>query len=621
MAGEQAIGARRPDPDSDVALEPGPDLEREPGPESDSEAPLEPASGPGAAGAAGAPAVTGWVASQQLQRSLTIAMFACVSWSLAQALLSAGVSPAQAWSVFGLATTVFASGVLLGGRAEGRNYRKYTDYGLMDWLLLLVPIALVLRLLPVLVEDAGSLVPEIASWMDEPWRFWNAGLVWTFLLVFLVWDVSLQVAGQLGKLGFQPGEVAPSPTSPAYYDWLTSPYRFVSHAAAWRHLMWQFMIGGFILLLLTGLSLVEPEDLRNSSRAEVEGVILHVLLYYLLGLLLASQTSLDRLRTDWLRGGAAVQTGLARRWLGYGLALAGLALVLALLLPTSFSGKTADQLPLIWRWLWLFQVGLGGIFWVLGWVFGHLLALLLAPFMWLLPTNETGQEGAAAVAPQPTPVPDQPGGEAFPSLASRLVWSVLLYLVPGLLAVYAVWNTWRKRRAIWDGLKTGCGDLWMLLRDGVLDLVAVIWRFFGRMSPGLWRLAPDLIKARWARRAARRGGDGEAFSWLRLRGLGPRELIQYFYVSLVRRGEMVGWPRGKGQTAYEYSRELARRLPDRQAEVELLTEAYMHAKYSRRPVDDDDARRARRPWERLRSVLQTRRRAAILGGWLGIGKD
>ena len=104
-----------------------------------------------------------------------------------------------------------------------------------------------------------------------------------------------------------------------------------------------FIFGGCLVLLFTGLSLVHPEDLGDPERPEVAGVIPVVLIYFLLGLILASQTSLDRLRAGWLRGGVAVQPGLARRWLGYSVALMALGLGLALLLPTSFSDQTADQ--------------------------------------------------------------------------------------------------------------------------------------------------------------------------------------------------------------------------------------------------------------------------------------
>jgi len=380
-----------------------------------------------------------------------------------------------------------------------------------------------------------------------------------------------------------------------------------------------FIAGGCLLLLFTGLSVVPPETLGDPNRPPVLGAIPSVLLYFLLGLIFASQTSLDRLRAGWLRGGVAIQPGLARRWLGYGVVLMGLGLLLALLFPTSFSDQAADQLPLIWRWLWLVRAPVGFLLRGMEWILGGLAALLFAPFTLLFPRGaDPARPGAGATpVPVPTPLPAEPaGGGIFPSLASRLAWALLLYVVPGALALYAVWNTWRKRRVLWAGLRSFWGDVLRLLREALVDLGATLWRIFSFGSPRLLRFAPRAIQERLRRRRAARAGDPGPPSWLRLRGLGPRELIQYFYASLLYRAAGLGWPRPKGQTAYEYGRDLEARLPERRDEVRNLTEAFVRAKYSPAPVSDADARRARGPWERLRGALQTRRRAAGLGRWL-----
>ena len=128
------------------------------------------------------------------------------------------------------------------------------------------------------------------------------------------------------------------------------------------------------------------------------------------------------------------------------------------------------------------------------------------------------------------------------------------------------------------------------------------------------------LRKRWKQRPGA-FGIGEPPGWLRLRGLSPRELIQYFYVSLAQRAASVGWERHAGQTAYEYSRDLTARLPERAGEVSALTEAFVNAKYSRRDVGAEDARRARRPWERLRGELQLRRRAGRVASWFGLSKQ
>lgn len=568
-----------------------------------------------------------WLANLQVQRLLVMGMFACVAWGLAEALRSMSMAGTKAASIALLAFIVYVAGISLGGRADGRNYRRYTDYGLTDWFLLLVPIILILKLLPYLLEGPAVAGAEMASWVDNPARFWDVALVWSLILVFFVWDEALREADDLGKLSFQPDDVGDAgpdgaPLPPGIRgvdtDWESSPYRFVDHTASWRRLMWRFINGGFLLLVISGLSVVPVDQIGNAARPDVDGVIVHVLVYYVLGMILAGQTSLDRLRVMWLKAGAQVQLGLARRWLGYGLALVGLALAVGLLLPTSYSDGAADSLPWLMRWLWPLHFAFGAIVGPIGWLFAQLLALLLAPVSWLIPQASPGAAGmdsqtASLLPAELEPVP----GAGFPSLPGRIVWGLLLYVLPSGLALYALWNTWRKRQAIWEGMRSTWRDVFAMLWGALLDLAAALWRLLSFGSPRLLRFAPDALQARWTNRP-RGGGDSGNASWLRLRGLPARDLILYFYASMVQRAAALGWARGKGQTPYEYTRTLATHLPDQDRELRALTDAFVRARYSPRPVGDADAKTARGPWQRLRSVLQTRRHARRVGSWFGL---
>jgi hypothetical protein len=381
--------------------------------------------------------------------------------------------------------------------------------------------------------------------------------------------------------------------------------------------MWMFVGGGFVLLILTGFAVIPASNLTDPDRADVNVVIPAVLVYYLLGLILASQSSLDRLRTDWLRSGAEVQMGLARRWLAYGAALIGLALVLALLLPRSTAFEDVGTVPVLGILLWPMQMA----FLAFNWLISHVAAVLFAPFGLLFGAAAPAGGGGGIPLEQPTPqpLPVEPSGGGFPSPLSRIVWGLLLYVLPAALALYAAWNTWRKRRAIIRGASGFARDLWLLLKGGVLDLLAMLWRLFSFGSPRLLRLAPEAIRQRWRRRPSL-GSSPAGMGWMRLRGLGPRAMIHYFYTSTAQRAEGLGWARRRGQTPYEYSRDLAARLPDQAPELEQLTEAFVRARYSRRPVEESEARRARTPWQRLRGALQTRRRARQVGSWLGLDK-
>jgi hypothetical protein len=89
--------------------------------------------------------------------------------------------------------------------------------------------------------------------------------------------------------------------------------------------------------------------------------------------------------------------------------------------------------------------------------------------------------------------------------------------------------------------------------------------------------------------------------------LGPRDLIRYFYLSMARRAEGAGQPRGTGQTPYEYEAELGGRFPDLEPDLGDLTERFVKARYSQRPVHQEEAEAAKGPWQRIKAALRRRR--------------
>ena len=102
----------------------------------------------------------------------------------------------------------------------------------------------------------------------------------------------------------------------------------------------------------------------------------------------------------------------------------------------------------------------------------------------------------------------------------------------------------------------------------------------------------------------------------------PRGLVQFLYLSLVERAGRRGYPRRRGMTAAEYSRYLAARLAEieprtaepgtdpatARAELDLLTAAFLEARYSRHPVGEPEASRARRALQRLLALIRGRQR-------------
>ena len=135
------------------------------------------------------------------------------------------------------------------------------------------------------------------------------------------------------------------------------------------------------------------------------------------------------------------------------------------------------------------------------------------------------------------------------------------------------------------------GRLWAAFRHRVSGLIAAAEKY----SPLDW------LRERLARPGPRRMG------FFRLGGAAPREQVLYYYLSLVRRAGELGVRRRPAQTPSEYEPVLASELPDVEAELAALTDAFVEARYSPRPVDPEAPSRARALWSRLRAAMRERK--------------
>ena len=90
----------------------------------------------------------------------------------------------------------------------------------------------------------------------------------------------------------------------------------------------------------------------------------------------------------------------------------------------------------------------------------------------------------------------------------------------------------------------------------------------------------------------------------RRRAVTPREQIRAYYLAAVRRAGQSGVPRADNATPLEYVRELKEHWPEAEAELDELTEAFVEARYSPRPIDHPMVARVKAEWKRLRERLR-----------------
>ncbi|MBU1879248.1 MAG: DUF4129 domain-containing protein [Chloroflexi bacterium] len=340
----------------------------------------------------------------------------------------------------------------------------------------------------------------------------------------------------------------------------------------------RFLWGGGALLLFAVVARLGTLD----QPPFILEPLLDGLIYFAVGLFLLSQARLALLRLDAWGSDTVVDDTVPRRWLVYGAVFLLVVMMLAALLPTSYTLGLLDVLRAI---LGLVVMAFLSVLNAILWFYAYLLALLFS----LLGLNQPDQEVPTAPAPAPAAPPLQLLGP--PLRLDEWVQSAIFWVVIVLTTGYVVFHFVRTRRHL----------LGPLLE---LGWVQSLLRWLAGLRRGLGHLAG---RARQLRLPARsRPGalnvpmPAAPWRFLSLSRLSPRELVLYFYRSIVQRAGQHGHPRQPAQTPYEYSAALREQLPGAQAELDVLTTAFVEARYSVHDIDPDRAVGVRRVWEAVK---------------------
>lgn len=352
---------------------------------------------------------------------------------------------------------------------------------------------------------------------------------------------------------------------------------------ALRGISTRFIIGGVLVLLALGIEAVTIERIGEQGHAVSTGSAIGAFVYLVSGFLLYSQARLALLNTRWQLDGAIVSPLVGKRWARSSwLIIGGVALV-ALLLPRAYGMGLLDALRA--------ALGIVGyVFALLGygvlWLFS---VLALIPAL-LLTALSGGMGQGAAVPPLPLP-PTLP--QVLPTVAGEpnIAGSLVFWLCMLLLAGYAAVTILRRHPLLAERLflRGPLRHIWGWLR--------ALWYDSARWAT----LAAGSLQQRLQRPVRVVAPRGPL---IRLGALTPRELVRYFYRSTLRRAAAGGLPRKAGQTPIEYSAVLRESLPEAEADIAALTEAFVVANYSPRAIAPAEAQRARSPWQRLRARLR-----------------
>jgi len=429
--------------------------------------------------------------------------------------------------------------------------------------------------------------------------FLSAGLV-----VLFSWLAAIEFTGDLLRLALQPDELFALGTDRIGEMIRSSnsdrPMILGRIVSRW--------VGGGVLMVMAaaGLQVERPANgfFALTQQNIDPAVIAAIVIYFLVGLVLVSQGQLALLRTRWLLDRVPSSEQVLRQWPVYVMLLLIAIGLLSTLLPFGGTFLLAQILFTVLNFLFnllltIFQFFMG------------LFLLLMAALM-----GETPESPPLEAAPPPPP----PLIEQLPPAASLLPdWAggALFWITMTLILGYAAYIYLSDR-----GVKfTWLLAFWQMLRER--------WQlFFGAYRQ--WQ------RSRLPGRNQRDRGDAEGNSvhWskrnLDWRRLDPTQQARYFYLTTLEEAKEQGIGRTGGETPGQYAPRLTTYITDQrkanrqpteenseqieenlgeiveQKEVQQLTEAFIQARYSKRPLAKNDSIILVNIWQNLKDLLSLR---------------
>ncbi|MEK9161782.1 MAG: DUF4129 domain-containing protein [Chloroflexota bacterium] len=429
-------------------------------------------------------------------------------------------------------------------------------------------IVIVIKLISLLMYPPTSLIALFVSWTNNPFAIFDPQTIIGLVIAFIAWHTATITAEDIADLSrfVFPNEMSGSYISPL------------------QRLNERFFLSGGILLAATGVNYTPLAELISLSRPILSNVILNVLIYFVLGLVLLGQARYTALSADWKMREIKVSGDIENRWLRYSLILVLIAGAAVIFLPTRYTLSLLDLINTL-------VVVIFGIIFILSQIIAVLLAIPLTLLIMLIPKLPPLPFVLPLPAVRlPTP-PAAPSGDWSEFLRSLIFWAMLIGV-----ASYIVVNYLRERPELLEILRSSKVIRWMR------GWWATLQKWWGVIRERVGARVAEMLRERWLGDAAKRLGD--VFNFFSLRPRSPRDQIAYFYLSILQRASQKGFARSETETPYEYEPTLESNLPEAQGDAADLTQTFVEARYSAHAIGEDDLKRAKEIWERVREAMR-----------------
>ena len=346
----------------------------------------------------------------------------------------------------------------------------------------------------------------------------------------------------------------------------------------------QFIIGlVFIILLLLAWAF---SGLQQNGIWSTVGI--YGLSYFTVGLLILALANVNSLSSIFARHQETVGA-FRRRWLSMMLVLIVIILIIAVALGSVFYTNMAATvfhvLGQLGEWL---LIAITWIFWPAAFV----VTILVYVSQWLINLFTHGKEpevmkiNLMEVA-RDIQDKDRQSSHLPPVLITTLKWTVVSLVIA--VAIYFIGRTlmryWQSKTE--EGVEEETASLWSwnVFKADLRNFLAWLFSWLHRRKKAA---VPEVSPGKY-----------ETFDISSGKELNMREL----YRVLLRRGQLIGLPRHKSETANEYSSRLGGKRPAAVDDLDLLTEAYVAERYGDTPAGAEKKTFFNRLWASLNAKL------------------
>ena len=519
--------------------------------------------------------------SRLILASLASVCFGALALGLGFGFMAIGVSSQQSWLAFALMLSNFLISLFIFMRGQGARGDKP---GWKDWLVFAVPSLLVLRGLGIVQGGSGVDFERDGWFIGSFFAIMDTSTILMIVILAIIWQAAAFLARNIEQLHPQQSEIPPSVNSPEYYGWMTSSARWIDRRAAVGKITAVGFAGGGILTATTAVT--AGGIMRGDLPVVSPAAPLTILVFYFIGLLvLHSYANLVRQTSTWSMQLARQASGITENWVRSSLFVLGFALLIALFIP-GFHIPNAQG-------FWAGLVKVVFVAWqILMLPFVAVIALLGKLISLLQFSGSSVPE-----APSRQPVSEVAGQEdsALQFLQAGFMWVVLAFTA---FLIYKRVTSARPQWKIGKLLSIVLTGLGAVIKSILLGLASLL-----QLSGDALRLVGAQAAA-WGMNAMGVRKASVFSGGLAAEALSNRERILRIYLNTLREAERSGIARSPNQTAIEYQRNLLEACESNASDVTELTQAFVHARYRRVPVDDELVEGARGNGDRIREFLR-----------------